>query len=261
MPTDPEPAVMMTGPLIERTRPDPMLMIADQLGKGVSVADLKELFELQRRWEEQQAVAAHAEAVTTFQRRCPAITKRRTADVGGKFTYQYASYDDIDFEVRPLLNECGLVVSFTSNLIPAAKCMEITCTVRHGTYATEHKMTVPIPSSAMNDAQAYGSALSYAKRYALTAALNIVVTDADDDATRAKITMVTDEELKVLRALIEEKRVDEERFLKWAAIDRLEDMSRDAFPKAKHTLETYPDPKTDTRPAVKPTPAKKGAAK
>lgn len=240
-------------------RADPMQMIATLIEKGVSVADMKDLFELQRRWEEQQAALAYAAAVTEFQLRCPSITKRRTADIAGKFSYQYASYDDIDFEVRPLLNECGLVVSFSSQLIPAAKAMEIICTIRHGTYATEHKMTVPIPAGAMNDAQAYGSALQYAKRYSFTAALNIVVTDADDDAQRAKLTTVTDEELTVLRGLIEEKRVVVERFLAWAGIEKLEDMSRDAFKKAKHTLETYPDPKTDKRPAVKPQPAKKGA--
>lgn len=249
--------------LAPQARPDIVALIAEQIGKGTAVADLKELFELQRRWEEQQAQIAYAEAVTKFQQRCPAITKRRTANItrrdGGQgFEYRYASYDDIDFEVRPLLNECGLVVSFTSQLNAAAKCMDIVCTVRHGTYATEHRMTVPIPGSAMNDAQAYGSALSYAKRYALTAALNIVVTDSDDDARRAQMTMITDAELKELEALLAEKRVNLERFLAWAGIDKLEDMTRDFYPKAKHTVETYPDPKTDTRPATKPAP-KKGA--
>lgn len=245
-------------------RADPMQMIATLIEKGVSVADMKDLFELQRRHEEQQSIRAYAEAVTDFQMRCPSIHKKRTADIGGKFQYQYASYDDIDFEIRPLLNECGLVVSFSSQLVPAAKAMEITCTIRHGIYATEHRMTVPIPGSAMNDAQAYGSALSYAKRYALTAALNIIVTDSDDDAQRAKMTMVTDEELKRLEALIAEKRVDVTRFLNWCTtstgypVEKLEDIDRAFFRKAEHTLTTYPDPKTDKRPAVKPIPTKKG---
>jgi hypothetical protein len=42
---------------------------------------------------------------------------------------------------------------------------------------------------SVNDTQKMGAALSYAKRYALCAALNIIVTDEDDDAAKMSVTI------------------------------------------------------------------------
>jgi hypothetical protein len=87
----------------------------------------------------------------------------------------------------------------------------------------------------VNDTQRWGAALSYAKRYSLCAALSIVLGDEDSDA-EGLVETVGEEEIATLKELIEATSTDLKRFLKWAAIDQLKDMSRDFFPAAVSEL-------------------------
>ena len=74
----------------------------------------------------------------------------------------------------------------------------------------------------INVAQQQGSANSYAKRYALSNALNLSFGGEDDDGTAAAAQYVTPDQATHIRDLVEEKMVDVQLFLKWAGADSFE---------------------------------------
>jgi len=141
------------------------------------VDKLERLMGLQERYEANEACKAYGHAIAGFQSKCPIIQKAKKAD-----RYSYAGYDDIMVQIRPVLAEYGLSVSFSSGQADAGK-LSIEITLQHGTHSETKRFSFPVPEQMrVNDTQKMGAALSYARRYALCGALNIVVSDEDMDA-------------------------------------------------------------------------------
>lgn len=194
------------------------------------VAKMQQLMELKRDWDRDRAAEVYANALTNFQANCPVVGKHRTATIAsqkGSYKYQFAGYEDVMKQVKPLLNENKIAISFST--AATDKGILATCTLRVGTHAEKCTLEVPIPSMNVNDTQKYGAALSYAKRYCLCAALNIVVGDEDDDAQSVTVQTISDADAIQLEELIESKGVNRERFLNWAEVEKLS-----LLPKSKH---------------------------
>lgn len=96
-----------------------------------------------------------------------------------------------------------------------------------------------VPASK-NDAQGYGSAMTYARRYGLMAACGIAPEDDDGNAaSRAKpepAATITDKQAKDLDALITEVGADKDAFLKFAKIKTLAELPADAYSGAVKAL-------------------------
>lgn len=96
-----------------------------------------------------------------------------------------------------------------------------------------------LPASK-NDAQGFGSAMTYARRYGLMAACGIAPEDDDGNAAvRAKpepVKTITDKQAQDLDALITEVNADRDAFLKFAKLERLEDMKASDYEKAVKAL-------------------------
>lgn len=126
------------------------------------------------------------------------IQKNRTVTVntrsGGSYTFTYATLDGIVAAVRPALSENGLV------LVQSVIAEEITHSDADGVRIEREELletrlihssgewfsnTTPVlVSDGENSAQAYGSAITYARRYGITQLL-CVVADEDDDGNAA----------------------------------------------------------------------------
>lgn len=224
---------------------NPLAIIERAIAAGMKPEDLKGLFDLQERHERNRAAEAFADAITGFQDECPVILKRRVAKIK-EWSYGYAGYDDVMREIKDLLKRYRIAVTFSTD--HTDKGIKATCRVRVGTHYEDHTLTVPVPGQmVVNDTQKYGAALSYAKRYVLCAALNIVVSDEDDDAA-GLLENISEEQVKELQGLIKSKSVDEKRFLNWANIAQLTSMPRRDFPKALDMLKRK---KADTQAAGK----------
>ena len=92
------------------------------------------------------------------------------------------------------------------------------------------------------DAQGYGSAATYARRYSLLAAAG-VVGEEDDDAsaavakTNGKTEYISEKQAADLKALIDEVGETTDRFLKWAKVDSLAHLPLSAHAGAVKKLE------------------------
>ena len=94
------------------------------------------------------------------------------------FHSKYATLDEIWENVRKPLNDAGLIV--LCDVYTANGERLLTTRVIHAETGEEASCTFPI-MAATNWPQAIGSAMTYARRYTLTALLEIVTGDGTDD--------------------------------------------------------------------------------
>lgn len=211
----------------------PMVLLQQAIDKGINPNELSQLMDLQERYENRRAAEAYAAAIAEFQRRCPAIHKGRKPQSGPSYTY--ASYDDIMAVAGPLLAELGIVVAFSTEQVD--KSIRVTCKLTVGTHSADHTFTVPIPDMRVNDTQKFGAALSYAKRYGLQGALNIVVTDEDTDAGNLADNLVTEDQVMQLEDWILSTGADREKFLAFLKVSKLSDLPAAKFANALEAIQ------------------------
>lgn len=215
------------------TDPNPLTLIEQAIKAKIAPDQLGELYKLAQRWRDDRAAEAFATAITEFQAECPVIRKARQADVG-KYVYWFADYSDVMAGIRDLLRKHRIVVTFATE--SAGGSINVVCRVRVGTHVEETPLTVPVPNVGVNDTQRFGAAVSYAKRYALCAALNIVVADdVDDDASRLAERVSQDQADEIARLVVEAGR-DQAKFLAWAGVDDLRDLPLAKYREAKSML-------------------------
>jgi len=205
---------------------------ADKIGK---------LMELQSAWEDRDAKRQFNEALAAFQSSMPPVFKGRD---GPRGNYKFAAYEDIMKIARPVLRENGLAVSFLQE--ETEFTLTVRCRVSHiAGHSEETPFTLPkdgpIKSKEGNNvtsqAQAQGSANSYAKRYCLCNALDIVVTGEDDDGANALTEYVTKEQVDTLAELLAKcPKGTIDSLIEWAECDGLSDMPASKFAKAVSTL-------------------------
>ena len=94
------------------------------------------------------------------------------------FHSKYATLDEIWENVRKPLNDAGLIV--LCDVYTANGERLLTTRVIHADTGEEVSCTFPI-MAATNSPQAIGSAMTYARRYTITALLEIVTGDGTDD--------------------------------------------------------------------------------
>lgn len=121
-------------------------------------------------------------ALAAFQAELPRVTKGATGQVGNKRDYKYADLADVTEVALPLLAKQGL--SFTA--IPDVRdgMFGLRCVLRHSS-GEEDSGFYPLPGLGTAPQQV-GSAITYARRYALCAATGIAPDGDDDDAASAQ---------------------------------------------------------------------------
>jgi hypothetical protein len=221
-----------------------MQMIAEAIRRGLSVADLKGLFDLQERFERNQAAQKFADALTAFQSKMPQVDKWKE---GAKGAYKYAPYESIMEQAKPILVECGIVITFTTK--QTERGIDCTCRVRVGTHSetTELFMPTPAGNNMINVSQNQGITLSYAKRNALKAALNIVERGEDVDGSMLG-DCINKEQIAELLGLVEQIKqagiaFDFVRFKQYLNVEKLEELPQRELPKAVAALRDKLKPK------------------
>lgn len=114
------------------------------------------------------------------------------------FKSKYASLEGILRTVRPILAKHGLWVSQAS--VPCDSGASVQTRLYHGSGGSLDLGTVCVPVNK-NDAQGYGSAMTYARRYGLLSALGLAAGD-DDDGNAAAAAKPSAETVAAVKARI-----------------------------------------------------------
>lgn len=123
-----------------------------------------------------------AAALITLQTRLPRITKDAEGQAGQRVT-KYLSLSALHAAVFPLLAEVGLAWICLPTMTTGDRFVLMYKLV-HVATGEEEIGEYPLPESG--GSQALGSAITYARRYALTAVLGIAPADDDDDGHAAQ---------------------------------------------------------------------------
>lgn len=232
--------------------------------KDLDVEKLKALIEMNDRAEDRQAERVFTQAFIPMQAELPVIKRngslqypKNKADPDGpmKLVSKYATWDDIVPGIQPILTRHGFALSFRHSQRGDGGGLLVSTVLRHEGGHIEYGEPMPVPldtSGGKNNVQAYGSALSYGKRYAAIATLNIRTEGDDDDGKAAGWKGVTEEQVEQLAGLLKEAKQSEPRFLMRMASDingepvkKLEDLSAVDFARIANTLKLMAERKKD----------------
>lgn len=160
-------------------------LINTAIEKDISVEVLEKLLDMAMRVKRERAERAFYRALALFEQKCPSIERTKWIPKKGDSGYFYAPLDSIVSQVKKLLTKCGF--SFFIEAEQKEGSVTAICYANHVYgYTKATKFTVPIdPDAYMNNQQQFGSALTYAKRYAFCNAFGIMTADIDDDASEA----------------------------------------------------------------------------
>lgn len=138
-----------------------------------------------------------AAALVKFQGSGFPVPRTRRVEVetknGGKYTFDYAPHELIVAAVRKPLEECGLAVSQMLSVAPDGR-PALRTTLLHSSGERLDDL-FPLPLKDGMSAQEIGSAITYIRRYALSAILGLATED-DDDGNRASGNRVTNRQDK-----------------------------------------------------------------
>jgi hypothetical protein len=138
--------------------------------------------------ERMQARDAQAEfnaAMAAMQSDIPSIAERGAIVVNGQKRSDYATFEDINDVIKPIMQIHGFAITFKVENVAAG--LSVTGILMHRAGHRESTtMLLPLDTSGSKNAvQAVGSSTSYGKRYVMSALLNLTTRGEDDDGHAA----------------------------------------------------------------------------
>ena len=217
---------------LARPAPSVAEMLHAVIERGVTqenVGALDKLCDLYERMEARNAEKQFAAAFVALQAEMPKVKAVRSIPShDGTVRSRFAPYEEIMTQVAPLLQKHGFTVTFSTDYKEGR--IVKTCTLQHvAGHSRSNQFAVRIGSGPpkASEAQADGAASTYAKRFALCDALNIVI-DVDVDAA-AEGHPITPEQAESLRQRVQETATDEKRFLSYAGAATFEEITTSKF--------------------------------
>lgn len=216
---------------IQPPPPSTLSLIEGVLKTGLtadSVGVVERLVALKEREDKANAEREFARAFALLQTETPKIQAQKIVpgSTEGSVRYKFAPYEDIIRAVRPLLSKYGFAITYDQDIDD--KRVIVTCTLMHtGGHSRSNKFACRIGSGPpkASEAQGDGAATTFAKRYALCAALGITIESDDTDGrNEGDGTTITREQAADLRLRCEETGADMTKFCKWLGVTSFDDI-------------------------------------
>lgn len=220
------PAVQQQGGAIT-----PMEMLANALDKGAEPETLEKLMALNERWEASQSRKAFDEAIAAAKAEMPPILR----SASGHNAKKYADFAAIASVVDPIISKHGLSYRFRTKQDDR---IHVTCILSHRAgHNEETTLAGPADTTGNKNAiQAIGSTLTYLQRYSLVQALGLAAAHDDDGRAAGGEEKITEAQVTALVDALEAKGADRKKFLKWAKVERFEDIAAVYYESCLNTI-------------------------
>jgi len=189
----------------------PMTLIERAQQSNASIEQMQQLFELQLRYEANEARKAYNDAMANFRENAPAIARKRTGH-----NIKYAGLSESIEVVQPMLSQFGLSHQWKTKQDGNQITVECTITHRMGHSESTSLTSAPDTSGSKNAIQAIGSTVSYLERYTLYAILGLSSREMDDDGKGAggkeETPRISERQWTDLLALISDVKADDKKF-------------------------------------------------
>lgn len=221
----------------------PTQLIRAVIDKGVtleSVGVVERLVALAERQEARQAERDFAVAFVKLQSEMPAVQATKPVpNKDGSIRYHYAPYNEIMEQVKPFLEKNGFTLTFSMDF-KEGRIIQ-TCTLMHVSgHSRSNQFMARIGNGppGSSEAQGDGAASTYAKRFALCNALNIVCeVDTDGQDARSEGEPISWDKVIFLKDLVKEVGADEPKFLAFAGVSRYEDIGSSRYDSLVNALQ------------------------
>lgn len=154
------------------------------------------------------------------------------------FKSKYADLSSVVMAIKPALSNHGLWFRQVNHIMDGGVCVETFICHASGQEISCGQLFVP---ASKQDAQGYGSALTYARRYSLSAAFGVCPEDDDGNAASAapkeKVEAISQEQFLELQALAESTETDLAAMCRFYGVPALSKLPVTKFAHAKATLE------------------------
>jgi len=219
--------------MIERAARDP----------NVDITKFERLFDMQEKAEKRRAQLAFNVAMKNAQAEMEPVARRAR---NTQTNSNYATHEDVAQAITPIYTKHGFSLSFGTADSPHANHYRITCEVAHEAGDVRERFAdIPIDAAGIKGSvnktatHAFGSTMSYGRRY-LTLLIFNVATKDDKDGNRKPEddTLITPEQADTLRKALEFAGADEGRFLAHIKLDKIEDILASKFDAALKLIQS-----------------------
>lgn len=184
--------------------------------KDIDVAKLEKLLDMQERIFNKNAEMAFNSAMAEMQPELPVIRENGVIEITGRKPTRYAKFEDINEQVKPILQKHGFAITFRTNTTNNKVIVVGILTHRQG-HREQTEMELPVDTSGSKNAvQAVGSSTQYGKRYVMEALLNLTSRGQDDDGTGAGKGCLSEEQFQSFKKAIEATLTKKEAKEQWA---------------------------------------------
>lgn len=221
---------------------DPMVSMIERVAMdpGVSIEKLERMLAMKERMESQVAERAFNNAFAKCQREIPTVLKNQRNQ---QTNSNYADLAAVEAAVMPTVNSHGFSMRFFPTKSEIDGHYGVDCIVSHSEGHSEtHHADVPADGSGIKGnanktpTHAFGSTMSYGRRYLLCMIWNIATADNDGNGG-ARQKVITADQFVELRELIEKSGADEGKFLLAYGAQSLEEFPLQKLTHAKQQLE------------------------
>ena len=209
--------------MIERAASDP----------NVDIDKMERLFQMHERIQERRAVEAYNASMAAAQSDMQAVVRNQE---NTHTKSKYADLHAIADKALPAIHKHGFGLSFSECSATKEGCISIFCRASHsGGHAETYVFNVPIDDTGAKGTvnktavQAYGSTMTYGRRYATCGVFNIQVKDPDGNTPTE---FITDDQSEHLKALLSEDGQDMPGFCQHFRIDKVSDLPAAQYSKA-----------------------------
>lgn len=201
--------------MIERAARDP----------NVDIDKMERLFQMHERMAARSAEQAYNEAMAKAQAAMPAVVRnKKNEHTKARYADLYAIAD----AAMPEIHKAGFGLSFSECEAMQPGCIGIACRVSHSAGHSEtYRYNVPLDKAGTagktnkTDTQAYGSTMTYGRRYATCGVFNISITDDDGNAASETIT---EDQADMLSSKLADADADIPAFCRFFKIDKYADL-------------------------------------
>jgi len=205
----------------------------------VDIDKMERLLAMQERVMARQAEQAFNEAMMAAQADIEPVAR----DAYNSHTKsRYARLETISRAITPVITKHGFAMSFGTADSSLEGHYRVTCEVTHcDGYSKQYHVDMPSETAGFKGGanktatHAFGSAMSYGRRY-LTLLIFNIATEDDDGQAAGRGKTITDAQCNELLALAEDAEADKRAFCEWLRVDSFKVIPANRFGEAKSAL-------------------------
>lgn len=199
------------------------------------VEKMQALLQMHHQVQDREATIEFSRAMSAASGEIPQVAKNGRVSLGGKGSYSFTRWEDMDAVIRPILTKHGLRLSFTTRSSESGMKTVIGTITHDNGKSQSAEMDLPLDTGqGRNALQAFGSSLSYGKRYCTEMLLNIVRTNEDTDGVspapaRQSAQKISPAQKNEIIGLLEEAQLGPEKMLAHLGIKAVDDIPASQF--------------------------------